>query len=91
LNDKLIKRVKDFKEDQILAISEKNVEKLKHFVKNPLFEKEKVFNASKAAGNLSLWVRAVVDTYFALLVVNPKKVELKIAEAKLKEAEELLQ
>lgn len=42
-------------------------------MKNPLFEKEKVFNASKAAGNLSLWVRAVCDTYGALLVVDPKK------------------
>ena len=31
-------------------------------MQNPLFEKEKVFNASKAAGNLSLWLRAVVDT-----------------------------
>lgn len=29
----------------------------------PEFEKERVFNASKAAGNLSLWIRAVVDTY----------------------------
>jgi dynein heavy chain len=31
-----------------------------------------VFNASKAAGNLSLWIRAVVDTYEAYLVVDPK-------------------
>ena len=53
LNDKLIKRVKDMKEDQIRAIPKNNIEKLQNFVKNPLFEKEKVFNASKAAGNLS--------------------------------------
>ena len=43
---------------------------------NPLFEKDKVMNASKAAGNLSLWIRAVVDTYDALLVVDPKRAEL---------------
>jgi len=41
------------KEDQIRAIPKNNIEKLQNFVKNPLFEKEKVFNASKAAGNLS--------------------------------------
>jgi len=73
LNDKLIKRVKDFKEENIRSIPERCVEKLKAFCKNPLFEKDKVFNASKAAGNLSLWVRAVVNTYEALLVVDPKK------------------
>jgi dynein heavy chain len=38
-----------------------------------MFEREKVFNASKAAGNLSLWIRAVVDTQEALVVVEPKR------------------
>lgn len=42
----------------------------------PEFEKEKVFAASKAAGSLSLWIRAVVNTYEALLVVEPKKKQL---------------
>ena len=60
------------------------------FVTNPLFEKEKVFNASKAAGNVSLWIRAVVDTYEALLVVDPKRQQLAGAEAKLKLAEDTL-
>jgi dynein heavy chain len=55
-----------------------------------LFEKEKVFNASRAAGNLSLWIRAVVDTYEALLVVEPKREQLKTAEEKLKAAEDQL-
>jgi dynein heavy chain len=57
---------------------------------NPLFEKEKVFNASKAAGNLSSWIRAVVETYDALLVVEPKRAELEESERKLKEAEDIL-
>ena len=52
----------------------------------PDFEKDKVFNASKAAGSLSLWIRAVVDTYGALLVVEPKKIQLAGAEEKLKKA-----
>jgi dynein heavy chain, axonemal len=49
-----------------------------------------VFTASKAAGNLSLWIRAVVDTYGALLVVEPKKKQLAEAEEKLSSAEKIL-
>ena len=80
LNAKLINRVKQFREDKIKAIPEKNIQKLKQFVTQPDFEKEKVFNASKAAGSLSLWIRAVVDTYGALLVVEPKKIQLAEAQ-----------
>ena len=47
-------------------------------------------NASKAAGNLSLWIRAVVDTYYALLIVDPKREELEKAELMLKQAEQTL-
>ena len=46
-----------------------------------------MFTASKAAGSLSLWIRAVVDTYGALLVVEPKKIQLAEAEERLKKAE----
>jgi len=49
-------------------------------MQKPEFEKEKVFTASKAAGSLSLWIRAVVNTYEALLVVEPKKKQLTEAE-----------
>jgi dynein heavy chain len=63
MNDKLIKRVKEFKVDQVRAIPANKIEKLKIFMNKPEFEKDRVFNASKAAGNLSLWIRAVVDTY----------------------------
>jgi len=91
LNDKLIGRVKGFKEDQIKAIPPKKVEKLKAFMHNPLFEEEKVKNASFAAYNLSLWIRAVVDTYDALLIVEPKRQKLQGAEDALKQAEEKLE
>lgn len=60
------------------------------FAQKPDFEKEKVFSASKAAGSLSLWIRAVVDTYGALLVVEPKKLQLAQAEEKLAQAEKTL-
>ena len=60
------------------------------FIQNPLFEKDKVFKASSAAGNLSLWIRAIVDTREALLVVEPKREQLRGAEEKLKSAEDQL-
>lgn len=56
-----------------------------------MFEREKVFNASKAAGNLALWIRAVIDTYDALLIVDPKRAQLKVAENNLREAEKVLE
>lgn len=37
LNAKLISRVKDFREDKIKAIPEKNIHKLKQFVTQPDF------------------------------------------------------
>lgn len=90
LNAKLIARVKDFREDKIKAIPDRNIQKLKTFIQKPEFEKDKVFTASKAAGSLSLWIRAVVDTYGALLVVEPKKKQLAEAEEKLASAEKIL-
>ncbi|CAD8161959.1 unnamed protein product [Paramecium pentaurelia] len=74
LNDKLIKRVRDFKEEQIKAITPARIQKIKG-----LQFDDKVFNASKAAGNLSLWIKAVVDTFEAYLIVDPKQILLKNA------------
>lgn len=60
LNDKLLGRVRDFDSDRIKSINPVKIEKLKTFMKNPLFEEEKILNASTAAANLSKWIRAVV-------------------------------
>ena len=87
LNEKLIKRVKGFKLENVKSIPEVKIYKLRQFVTNPLFEKEKVFNASQAAGNLSLWIRAVLKTYEAVGLMEQKKQELLNAQAKLHEAE----
>lgn len=40
--------------------------------------------------NISIWVKAVTETYGALLVVEPKRKELALAEEKLSEAERVL-
>jgi hypothetical protein len=51
----------------------KGIEKLKKICENPEFRKEKVFKVSEPAGNLSLWIRACVETFAALLIVDPKR------------------
>lgn len=44
LTDKLIVRVKEFKEDKIKAIPQAKIDKLKVFIHNPLFERERVID-----------------------------------------------
>lgn len=83
LNDKLIRRIKKMKIDEIRAISPQTIAKLQNFSLNPLFDKDKVFNASTAAGNLAEWIRAVLATYVAVEIIEPKKAELRLAEENL--------
>lgn len=87
LNEKLVDRVKGFDTNAIKAIPPLKVEKLKAFILEDLFQEDVVKNASSAAYQLSKWIRAVVQTYDALLVVEPKQIELKKAEELLAGAE----
>ena len=52
--------------------------------------KERVFKSSTAAGNLSIWIRTVLQTYEALKIVDPKKMELQHAETRYKKTVALL-
>jgi dynein heavy chain len=91
LNNKLIGKIRNFDEGNIKAINPKTIVKLKEVViDDEKFEKSKVFGVSSAAGNMSLWVKAVVLTYDALLVVEPKRKELAGAMQSLAAAEALL-
>ncbi|KAL4494234.1 hypothetical protein ABPG73_018753, partial [Tetrahymena malaccensis] len=90
LNDKLLSRVRDFDDSKIRAINPVKIDQLKQFISNPLFDEDKIQNASSAAANLSKWIRAVVQTYDALLIVEPKKKQLEKAESDLRQAEEIL-
>lgn len=90
LNDKLTGRVKGFGKDQIMDMKPEKIAILKDFVANPAFDEEVVKKASSAAYQLSKWIRAVIQTYDALLIVKPKERELEVANGKLKDAEELL-
>ena len=91
LNDKLIKRIKDFKDDSILKIAPKNVVKLKDLIKEKDFDQDEIVNASRPAGNIAIWIRACVSTYDALLVVEPKRAKLAEAEESLKKTEAILE
>ena len=45
-----------------------------------------MFLASEAAGNFSLWIRAVAETYHAIQVVNPKREQLQLAKEEFNKA-----
>jgi len=88
--DKLLKDVKSYDVQKISTIDTKTIEKVKTFLTVAEFDYEVVKRASSSAANLSLWIRAVIETYDAYLVVDPKQRELEQAETTLKQAESLL-
>ena len=90
LDTNLIKRIQAFREDNIRKIQENKIKRLKELLQDPEMEESKVFTVSQPAGNLTVWIRAVVLTFDALLVVDPKRKQLIEAQEKLKSAEALL-
>lgn len=61
----------------------KSIQRLKTICAHPMFAKDNVFSVNQAAGNMSMWIRACVETFDALLVVEPKRKQLVEAEKKL--------
>jgi len=51
----------------------KSIQKLKTICAHPDYQKDKIFKVSEPAGNISLWIRACVETFDALLIVEPKR------------------
>jgi dynein heavy chain len=90
LNERLIKVVQNFREDKIADIKQDSIERLRRLMNEENFEREKVFKASEPAGNFSLWIRAVAETYEALKVVNPKRDQLRVAKEEFKRAVQML-
>jgi dynein heavy chain len=86
----LTKIIKNYKEDKIREIEEVRIKKLERLFQEPQFEKDKIIQASSAAHNLSLWIKAVFDTHNALLIVEPKRKKLGEAEITLTVANEEL-
>lgn len=73
--------MKKFRENEISAM--KKIDKIKAMFSNPDTQEEKIKSASLAAYSLWMWVLAVVKTYDALLIVEPKRKELAGAEQSL--------
>lgn len=73
-----------------MSLPQKSIDKLGELLKNELLEDKALKSASTPGFNLCCWLKAVVETYGALLVVEPKKKELAIAQTNLADAEALL-
>ena len=79
LNGQLLGFLKNYKKDEMDPAL---VEKIKPILEEPEFADERLKAASKAGRGIGSWVRAIIQYYEAMLIVNPKKEELKIAEEK---------
>jgi dynein heavy chain len=73
----LLKKCKDHDRDNM---NPDTIEKLKPLISAPDYTDEVLKNASKAAHGLAKWVRAMVQYFEAMKVVNPKREQLKIAQ-----------
>lgn len=58
-----MKRISEFNEETIKGVEKQVVETVRVMTMREEFQEERVFKASGAAGNLSLWVKAVIATY----------------------------
>ena len=79
LNGQLLGFLKNYKKDEM---SIELVEKVRPILEEGEFSDDRLKAASKAGRGIGSWVRAIIQYYDAMLIVNPKKEELKIAEEK---------
>lgn len=84
LNGQLLNYLKTYKKDEM---EESLVNTLRPILAEGEFADERLKAASKAARGIGSWVRAIVQYYDAMLIVNPKKEELRVAEEKSEAAQ----
>ena len=65
------------------------VEKIRPILAEGEFADERLKAASKAGRGIGSWVRAIIQYYDGMLIVNPAKEELRIAEEKAAAAQAL--
>ena len=75
-----LNKLKTYDKDKI---KKKVIRKVAKYVAKPEFEPKRIMKASKAAGGLCSWVKALVDYDAVIKVVNPKKAALAKAEEDL--------
>jgi len=78
--------IKSYNEEKIKNIPSKIINSVKKFLKQDDIQPKRVQQASQAASMLLGWVTAVIKVNGALLIVEPKRKELKQSENELKEA-----
>lgn len=67
-------------------VAKKTVEACRSYLELPHFNKEIIFNKSRAAAGLCEWAINIVKYYDVVSEVEPKRQELAAANAKLHEA-----
>jgi hypothetical protein len=67
-------------------VAKKTVEACRSYLELPHFNKEVIFNKSRAAAGLCEWAINIVKYYDVVSEVEPKRQELAAANAKLHEA-----
>eukprot|EP00878_Enallax_costatus_P020623 GHUV01021808.1.p1 GENE.GHUV01021808.1~~GHUV01021808.1.p1 ORF type:complete len:1441 (+),score=543.76 GHUV01021808.1:4290-8612(+) len=89
--DKFLERLRGYKAviDQG-QVAKKTVEACRSYLELPHFNKEIIYNKSRAAAGLCEWAINIVKYYDVVSEVEPKRQELAAANAKLQEANTLL-
>jgi outer membrane murein-binding lipoprotein Lpp len=89
--DKLMERLRGFKAviDEG-KVAKKTVEACRSYLELPHFNRDIIFNKSRAAAGLCEWAINIVKYYDVVSEVEPKRQELAAANAKLQEANTVL-
>lgn len=73
LNDKLQGRIREFQESRVRQISGQSLERLGKYFAGEGLEVERIWNASKVAGNLFIWVRSIFQANQSLMQIEKNK------------------
>jgi dynein heavy chain len=77
LNAKLLPSLKNFPRDQV---NQELADKCNVLFAEPMYEKKALENASKAAGGIGTWCKAIIKYFEAMKIVKPKEEQLKVAK-----------
>ena len=87
----LLKTLKSFDEAKITSMDPKTIKDIRDMFDNDVeFTIDRLGASAEAAGKIGNFLEAVVEVYDKLLIINPKREELKQAEASLELAESTL-
>lgn len=93
--NKMIANLKSYDDTKISKeINQSMIDKIKHMMTDSViskeFNKERLSTVSQAAGALFGWFQSIILVYEKLQIVNPKRDQLKMAQARVDSAESTL-